>query len=95
MKGMKEALCNKNFVIILVVYSFLSIYDAVYAYVPFPAISVGMDYSAVLNSFAVVTVVNVVIALFLSNLADATNKKIFFIIDVGFDLLPKKRGSTE
>lgn len=88
LKGIVKAFKNREFVLMLVVYSFLSIYDAVYAYVPFLAINVGLDYSEVLNSFAIVTMINVIVALFLSNLADATNKKIFFIIDVGFDMLP-------
>lgn len=87
-KGIKKAFKNREFILMLVIYSFLSIYSAVYAYVPFLAIEVGLDYSEVLNSFAIITMINVVIALFLSHLADATNKKIFFIIDVGFDLLP-------
>ena len=87
-KGIKKAFLNRNFVLMLIVYSCLSIYSAVYAYVPFLAIQVGLDYAEVLNSFAVVTMINVVVALFLSHLADATNKKTFFLIDVGFDMLP-------
>lgn len=87
-RGIKKAFKNRKFVLMLIIYSFLSIYSAIYAYVPFLAIEVGLNYSEVLNSFAFVTIVNVIIALFLSHLADSTNKKIFFIIDVGFDLIP-------
>lgn len=87
-RGIKKAFKNREFVLMLIIYSFLSIYSAIYAYVPFLAIEVGLNYSEVLNSFAVVTIVNVFIALFLSNLADSSDKKIFFIIDVGFDLIP-------
>lgn len=87
-RGIKRALKNREFILMLIIYSFLSIYSAVYSYVPFLAIEVGLNYSEVLNSFAIVTVANVVIALFLSHLADSTNKKLFFIIDVGFDLIP-------
>lgn len=88
LRGIKRAFKNREFILMLIIYSFLSIYSAVYAYVPFLAIEVGLNYSEVLNSFAIVTVANVVIALFLSHLADSTNKKLFFIIDVGFDLIP-------
>jgi MFS family permease len=87
-RGIKKAFKNREFVIMLMIYSFLTIYSAIYAYVPFLAIEVGLNYSEVLNSFAIVTIVNVFIGLFLSHLADSTNKKIFFIIDVGFDLIP-------
>ena len=88
LKGIKKAFQNREFILMLAVSSFLSVYSAVYAYVPFLAIEVGLNYSEVLNSFAIVTMINVVVALFLSHLADATDKKIFFIIDVGFDLIP-------
>lgn len=87
-KSIKKAFRNKNFVLMLIIYSFLSIYGAVYAYVPFLAVDIGLNYSEILASFAIVTLINVVVALFLSDLADATNKKVFFIIDVGFDLFP-------
>ena len=88
LSGIRRAFKNREFRLMLIIYSFLSIYSAVYAYVPFLAIEVGLHYSEVLNSFAIVTIANIIIALFLSHLADSTNKKIFFMIDVGFDLIP-------
>lgn len=88
LKGIRKALRNRTFVLLLVVSALLAVYGCVYSYVPMLATGVGLDYTGILNSFAIVTVINVVLALFLSGVADATGRKLFFVVDIVSDLIP-------
>jgi len=79
---------NRNFVIILSSNILGSIYAATTAFLPFLALSFGMDYQSILYAFAGMTLLNAIFALLIGDVADNSDKRLFYLIDIGSDMIP-------
>ncbi len=79
---------HKEFVVFLCVSILGSIYGSSTCFIPFLAVEVGLNYNEILASFAGITMLNAVFAFFVGSMADKTNKKLFFIIDIASDFIP-------
>jgi len=83
-----KLLQHKEFLQLLIISVFSSIYFSCSAYIPFLALEIGLNYQEIMGAFAGITVVNAILALFIGDLSDKRNKKVFYIIDLASDIFP-------
>lgn len=88
LRMLKKLFRQREFVVLLLIGIFTSVYSSCQAFLPFLASKIGLNYQEILSSFAAITIINVIIALFIGDFSDNNEKKYLYLIDLGSDLVP-------
>lgn len=88
LRMLKKLFRKREFVVLLLIGILTSVYSSCQAFLPFLASKIGLNYQEILSSFAAITIINVIIALFIGDFSDNNEKKYLYLIDLGSDLVP-------
>lgn len=86
--NIRTLVTNKVFVGFALVKCGNAIYKVSLAFLPLLALQRGFNYSNILVLFGSFSFINSLIAFFFSNIADNSDRKVFYVIDIAIDIVP-------